>query len=511
MRIVIDRSARVLAGGTVVIGGQPARLLRLTPEGGRLICAWRDGETVGRTPTNERLAQRLIAAGLAHPVLDTPALDTPALDTPALDTPALDTPALDTPALDTPALDTPALDTPALDTPALGVRGTWTADDVAIVIPARDRVELLARCLSCVGPAHEIVVVDDGSVDRAAIAAVAQAAGAVVVRHQQAAGPAQARNAGAAATSAPLIAFVDSDVRLDPAWLTGLIGHFGDPRIAAVAPRVAAAPGPGPVAAYEAVRSPLDLGDQPGLAGPGRRLGFVPAAALVVRRAAFDAVGGFDAGLAVGEDVDLVWRLSSANWSVRYEPSVVVEHPARGRPRAWLAQRVAYGSSAGALSRRHPDAMRHLAIPRWTVAPWVLAATGRPRAALLAAAVGTWFVAARLPAAPGARLQLLRFTAGAQLRVGRAVLDAAWRAYPPVVAAATLVCPRARRPLAAGLAVSVAADWFTRRPRLDPGRFGALRAADDLSYATGVWLGCVRTRTASPLVPKLLSRPGGRP
>ena len=37
MRIVIDRSARVLAGGTVVIGGRPARLLRLTPAGGRLV------------------------------------------------------------------------------------------------------------------------------------------------------------------------------------------------------------------------------------------------------------------------------------------------------------------------------------------------------------------------------------------------------------------------------------------------------------------------------------------
>ena len=67
-----------------------------------------------------------------------------------------------------------------------------------------------------------------------------------------------------------------------------------------------------------------------------------------------------------------------------------------------------------------------------------------------------------------------------------------------------------RRPLAAGLAISVAADWVTRRPRLDPVRFGALRAADDLSYAAGVWLGCVRARTASPLVPKLVSGPGGR-
>ena len=460
MRIVIDRSARVLAGGTVVIGGRPVRLLRLTPAGGRLVYAWRDGATVDRLPSSQRLAQRLIAAGLAHPRLDGP--------------------------------------------------GPWTTDDVSVVIPARDRLTLLARCLSSIGPARERVVVDDGSRDAGAVGAIATAADAIVVRHQRPTGPAQARNAGAAATSTPLIAFVDSDVRLEPDWLAGLIGHFTDPQVAAVAPRVSVPAADGAVSAYEAVRSPLDLGDTPGLAGPGRRLGFVPATALVVRRSAFDAVGGFDAGLPVGEDVDLVWRLSQAGWTVRYEPTVVVEHPARADRRAWLGQRLAYGSSAGALARRHPDAMRHLVIPRWAVAPWLLAAAGRPRAALLTAAAGTVIVATRLPPAPGARLQLLRFVAGAQLRIARQVVDAGWRAYPPLVAGAAVVRPGLRRSLAAGLAASVAVDWLTRRPRLDPLRFSALRAADDLSYATGVWLGCFRARTASPLVPKLVSGPGGR-
>ena len=456
----MDRSARVLAGGTVVIGGRPARLLRLTPAGGRLVGAWRDGAAVDQTPASARLAQRLITAGLAHPLPDGP--------------------------------------------------GPWTVDDVAIVVPARDRADLLARCLRSVGPAHELVIVDDGSLDPVAITSVAATAGATVVRHERAGGPAQARNAGAAATLAPLIAFVDSDVRPDPSWLGGLIGHFADPRVGAVAPRISAPAGNGAISAYETARSPLDLGDEAGLAGPGRRVGFVPATALVVRRSAFEAVGRFDARMTVGEDVDLVWRLSNASWSVRYEPAVVIEHPARTDPRAWLGQRLAYGSSAGALARRHPDAMRHLVIPRWAVAPWLLAAAGRHRAALVAAAAATGFVTARLPPVPGARLQMLGYVAAAQLRIGQQVLDAAWRAYPPLVAGAAVVRPRARRSLAAGLAISVIADWFMRRPRLDPIRFGALRAADDLAYAAGVWLGCVRARTASPLVPKLVSGPGGR-
>ena len=67
-----------------------------------------------------------------------------------------------------------------------------------------------------------LVVVDDGSRDAGGDRRRSpRRADAVVVRHQRAAGPAQARNAGAAATSAPLIAFVDSDVRPDPDWLPG--------------------------------------------------------------------------------------------------------------------------------------------------------------------------------------------------------------------------------------------------------------------------------------------------
>jgi len=456
VRLALDPSTRLLARGAVMLGGRPARMLRLTPAGAQLVTAWRDGGAVIDRPAARRLALRLIDTGLAHP---------------------------------------------------LPAGGEWTSADVAAVIPARDRADLLAGCLARIGPAAEIVVVDDGSRAPRAIAAVARAGGARVVRLPVGAGPAGARNGGIAATTAPLVAFVDSDTRPDSGWLGPLLGHFEDPRTAAVAPRVAVPAGRGALAAYEAARSPLDLGGTPGLVGPDRRIGFVPAAALVVRRAALEHTGGFDAAMRVGEDVDLVWRLAASGWTVRYEPSARVEHPHRAAAGAWLGQRVAYGASAGALARRHPGRLRHLILPTWAVAPWLLAAAGRPRGALLAAAASTAVVTGRLPAVPGARGQMLAVAAGAQLRVGRQVLDAAWRAYPPVVLAAASRSRRARHIAAAALAVSVAADWAQRRPRLDPVRFGALRTADDLAYATGVWLGCLRARTAGPLVPALVRGP----
>jgi hypothetical protein len=47
------------------------------------------------------------------------------------------------------------------------------------------------------------------------------------------------------------------------------------------------------------------------------------------------------------------------------------------------------------------------------------------------------------------------------------------------------------------------AEWWTRRPALDPVRWTAAAVADDLAYGAGVWAGCVRERTAAPLMPSL--------
>lgn len=424
LRLKFDDSSRVLRDGTLVVGRRPARVLRLTAAGGRCVSAWCDGAPVGDGAGERALAGRLIEAELAHPVHDV---------------------------------------------------SPFTAADVAVVIPARDRAGALAECLRSLGPAAEVVVVDDCSTDPEAIKAAARAAR--VVRLARASGPAAARNAGLAATTAPLVAFIDDDALPRDGWLAALLAHFGDERVGAVAPRVRAASGQGPLDAYEAARSPLDMGPRPGIVGPARRVRFVPATALVVRR---DAVaGGFDESLRFGEDVDLVWRLSEAGWTVRYEPAGVVEHPRRAGARAWLRQRLEYGSSAAPLAVRHPGALSHLVVP-WFGPPW--------------------------------RRDLAPLIAAAELRAARQMLDAAWRAYPPALLGAALGSRRARRLAAASLAISIAAEWLERRPRLDPLRFGALRTADDLAYAAGVWLGCLRNREAGPLIPRIAqpsSRSGG--
>ena len=75
---------------------------------------------------------------------------------------------------------------------------------------------------------------------------------------------------------------------------------------------------------------------------------------MVARREALGS--GFDEGLPLGEDVDLVWRLHDAGWQVRYEPGIRVAHDDRVEPAAWYRRRVATTSRWRRWSRAIPSA-----------------------------------------------------------------------------------------------------------------------------------------------------------
>ncbi len=83
-----------------------------------------------------------------------------------------------------------------------------------MVIPVRNGAGSLRSCLSAIDSSksavHECIVVDDGSSDETG--AIAEAAGAIVLRTESASGPAAARNLGAAYASSDLLVFIDADV-----------------------------------------------------------------------------------------------------------------------------------------------------------------------------------------------------------------------------------------------------------------------------------------------------------
>lgn len=454
VRLRLDPGTRVWRDGAVLVGGRPRRLLRLTPAAAAAARRWQAGRAVADTPTTRQLAAVLIDRGMAEP-----------------------------------------------DPGA----AAHTPRDVAAVIPVRDDWAGLAAALASVHEVREVVVVDDGSGPAAAarIAAIATRLGARVVRRPEPGGPAAARRTGMAATSAPLLAFVDADCAPPAGWVEALLPHFGAPQVAAVAPRVTGPPAAGLRGRFEQTRSPLDRGAVPGLVRPGTRTGFVPAAALLARRDAVEAVGSFAPDLRVGEDVDLVWRLAAAGWQVRYDPTVTATHPARDGLRAWLGQRYRYGTSAARLARRHPGRLAAAAVP-WQTAPWAAAAAaGRWRAAAGAAAAATVVDTVRLRWHGVPWVGALRTAAASQAAVGCGLARAVTRPWWPAAVVAATLLP-ATRPGLAGAAVGTAvADWWRVERPAGAAGWIMLHLLDDVAYGAGVWMGCLWEGTVEPLLPRV--------
>ena len=67
MRLRPDPAVRLVAGGSVLVGGSPVRVLRLTPGGARQVTSWFEGAPVSGGTGARTLARKLLDAGIAHP------------------------------------------------------------------------------------------------------------------------------------------------------------------------------------------------------------------------------------------------------------------------------------------------------------------------------------------------------------------------------------------------------------------------------------------------------------
>lgn len=483
----LDPGLQRFAGGTQLLGGSPLRLLKLKPAGAAAVDGLAGGDPVGRSKGRSILARRLFDAGMAHPV------------------------------------------------PAAAAFG---AEEVTVIIPVCDDADGLAATLaslamSASGGCLGVIVVDDGSAvpvngvlagdpylpesmanTPVGMAEVGCGAGAAVevtvLRRAQPGGPGIARQHGLVRVATPFVTFLDAGVVLPPGWLADLAAYFADPLVVAVAPRIRSMGLGTLLERYEQTQSPLDLGAAEARVAPRSRVAYVPTAMLVARRQAVVAAGGFDPGLRYGEDVDLVWRLVGAGGTVRYAPQVVVCHPARASWMSWWRQRVGYGSAAAPLTQRHPGDAPPVQVSAWSAAAWGAVAAGHPVLGLAVAAGSGAMLPRKLEGMEAPNRRALELAGRGHLLAGRWLARSLLRPYWPLALGACLVSRRARRTVLAAAVVPALLDWRALAPPLDPLRFTALRLFDDVAYATGVWWGCVRTRSLAALRPDLSSWPGRR-
>ena len=460
MRVVADGSLRRHGAGTVLMGGSPLRVMRVTENGARLVDRLLAGDAVPDSAAATTLARRLLDGGLVHPI---------------------------------------------------PIAGPFTLADVTVVIPVRG--ELPPRLVHSLGRvARVIVIADESPVPIDTPTRTDDGVPITLHRREVRGGPGAARNTGLDAVRTALVAFIDADCEPDPDWLDALLPLFADDRVALVAPRIVPTEPVGPqgvLARFEHHRSALDLGDDAARVRARTRVSYVPSAAIVARTDVLRSLGGFDDELQVGEDVDLVWRLDEADWSVRYQPTARVAHRHRTRPLPWARRRFDYGTSAGPLALRHPGALAPVETSGWSLATWGLVASGHPIGAAGVVGATAAVLSKKLESLDHPSPVAAQLAGLGHLSVGRSFAQALLRPFWPLTVVLAVLVPNRRfrcTLVAAALAPGII-DWVRQRPDLDPLSFLACRVADDVAYGTGVWVGALRAGTLDPLTPELVSWP----
>lgn len=226
--------------------------------------------------------------------------------------------------------------------------------DVAVVITTYNVRSLLERCLDSLDAARgslvaEVVVVDNGFGDDTWPMLLARD-DVRAIRGSPALGFGGANNMGAAATTAPLVLFLNPDTEPEPGSIETLATELGQrPAAAAAGPRLTLPDGqldpaarrhfPRPAnALHRLLGSPRILGPRPAQPyNPGdpsnssvSEIDAVSGACLLVRREAFQAVRGFDPRFFMyGDDLDLHRRLANDGWTSLYVPTARVWHHKR--------------------------------------------------------------------------------------------------------------------------------------------------------------------------------------
>ena len=228
-----------------------------------------------------------------------------------------------------------------------------SSPEISVVIPARDAAATLPDTLAGLsaqrfsGPL-EVIVADDGSTDATTeIAARSPIVDRVVDVGRR--GPGVARNAGAAAARAPLLAFLDADCRPAPEWLRAgkLALERSDLVLGETRPRTDRAHGPFDRSLWVIGGSPL-----------------FESANLFVRKELFEQLGGFESwlgpsdGKELGEDVWFGWRARRAGARVAVCSGALAHHEVYTRGISGFAGERLRLRFFPALARRIPELRR---------------------------------------------------------------------------------------------------------------------------------------------------------
>jgi GT2 family glycosyltransferase len=225
---------------------------------------------------------------------------------------------------------------------------------VSIIIPTRDRIDLLRACLESLWGLTEypqekleIIILDNGSEELDTIEFLEEksAAGAIrIIRHSDAFNFSRLNNLGVLNSSGDVLLFLNNDIEIiEPAWLRNLIAVAMRPEVGAVGAKLLyddhTVQHAGVVLGIQGVAAHSFVGierDEPGFLGLNRctrEVAAVTGACLAIRRSVFLEIGGFDPDFAVAfNDVILCMEARRRGYSnVWLSDAVLIHHESKSR------------------------------------------------------------------------------------------------------------------------------------------------------------------------------------
>lgn len=217
---------------------------------------------------------------------------------------------------------------------------------VSIVIPTRNHVSSLQKCLSSVFNktdywSYEVIVLDNGSDDVETLEFLEELKKREHVRVERIEGAfnySRLNNRGVELSLGSLIALLNDDVEvINDDWLSEMVSRAMQPEVAMVGARLWYPNGivqhAGVILGAGGIAGHAHVGlrrDQPGYfarAHLAQNVSAVTAACALVRREAYMQIGGFDENLAVTfNDVDFCLRLRAAGYWIVWSPHAELIH-----------------------------------------------------------------------------------------------------------------------------------------------------------------------------------------
>lgn len=268
--------------------------------------------------------------------------------------------------------------------PAEAAQGPGLPDplpSVALVIPTRDRLDLLRQCVESVlerstWPRLEIVIVDNQSREPETLAwfdAITADPRVRVLPFDEPFNYSRINNVAVAQVEADIVGLLNNDIEvITPGWIEAMVRHAARPDVGAVGAMLyypddtiqhaGVVVGLGGVAGHAYPHRPRGSRGHCGRLRLPQDMSAVTAACLLVRRAAYLEVGGFDEGLAVAfNDVDFCLRLREAGYRNVWTPHAELYHhesASRGSEDT-DEKRARFSSEVQAMLARWRDALQH--------------------------------------------------------------------------------------------------------------------------------------------------------